>query len=77
MNKKNLRNFSCLNGCSYAGNSTYFNSSSEKNNRTDMGDYTEYVGTLGGANFVVRIPDEWNAMLVGWLVGLKFNAKKR
>jgi pimeloyl-ACP methyl ester carboxylesterase len=32
---------------------------------TDMGDYTEYVGTLGGANFVVRIPNEdWNGMLV-------------
>jgi pimeloyl-ACP methyl ester carboxylesterase len=31
---------------------------------TDMGDYTEYVGTLGGAKFVVRIPDEWNGMLV-------------
>lgn len=31
----------------------------------DMGDYTEYVGTLGGANFVVRIPNEdWNGMLV-------------
>ena len=32
---------------------------------TDMGFYTEYVGTLGGANFVVRIPNEgWNGMLV-------------
>jgi pimeloyl-ACP methyl ester carboxylesterase len=31
---------------------------------TDMGDYTEYVGTLGGANYVVRIPDIWNGMLV-------------
>ncbi|MEJ2126503.1 MAG: alpha/beta hydrolase-fold protein [Candidatus Bathyarchaeota archaeon] len=27
--------------------------------------YTEYVGTLGGANYVVRIPNEgWNGMLV-------------
>ncbi len=31
---------------------------------TDMDSYTEYVGTLGGANFVIRIPDEWNGMLV-------------
>jgi triacylglycerol esterase/lipase EstA (alpha/beta hydrolase family) len=32
---------------------------------TDMGDYTEYVGTLDHANFVVRIPNEnWNGMLV-------------
>ncbi|PVX23275.1 MAG: hypothetical protein CW691_11085 [Candidatus Bathyarchaeum sp.] len=32
---------------------------------TDMGDYTEYVGTLDNANFVVRIPNEgWNGMLV-------------
>jgi pimeloyl-ACP methyl ester carboxylesterase len=31
---------------------------------TDMGDYTEYVGTLDHANFVVRIPKEWNGMLV-------------
>jgi len=31
---------------------------------TDMGSYTEYVGTLAGANFVLRIPDEWNGMLV-------------
>ena len=29
-----------------------------------MGDYIEYVGTLAGVNFVVRIPDEWNGMLV-------------
>jgi hypothetical protein len=27
--------------------------------------YTEYVGTLGGANYVIRIPNEnWNGMLV-------------
>jgi len=26
--------------------------------------YTEIVGTLGGANFVIRIPDIWNGMLV-------------
>jgi hypothetical protein len=31
---------------------------------TDMDDYTEYVGTLGGANFVIRIPNEWNGMLI-------------
>ena len=32
---------------------------------TDMDGYTEYVGTLGGANFVLRIPNEdWNGMLV-------------
>jgi hypothetical protein len=37
----------------------------KKVTETDMGDYTEYVGTLGGANFVVRIPNEgWNGMLV-------------
>ena len=40
----------------------------KKSTETDMGGYTEYVGTLGGANFVVRIPDEWNAMLVGWWI---------
>lgn len=26
--------------------------------------YTEYIGTLGGADFVVRFPDPWNGMLV-------------
>jgi len=26
--------------------------------------YTEITGTLGGANFVIRIPDIWNGMLV-------------
>ncbi len=31
---------------------------------TDKGPYVEYVGTLGGANFVVRIPDNWNGMLI-------------
>ncbi len=31
---------------------------------TDMGSYSEYVGTLGGASFVIRIPVEWNGMLV-------------
>jgi pimeloyl-ACP methyl ester carboxylesterase len=37
----------------------------KKVTETDMGEYTEYVGTLGGANFVVRIPNEgWNGMLV-------------
>jgi hypothetical protein len=38
----------------------------------DMGTYTEYVGTLKGAGFVIRIPDDWNGMLVvgchGWLI---------
>jgi hypothetical protein len=29
-----------------------------------MGSYIEYVGTLGGANFVIRIPEDWNGMLV-------------
>ena len=36
----------------------------KKVTETDMGDYTQYVGALGGANFVVRIPDDWNGMLV-------------
>jgi pimeloyl-ACP methyl ester carboxylesterase len=37
----------------------------KKSTKTDMGDYTEYVGALGGANFVIRIPNEgWNGMLV-------------
>jgi len=36
----------------------------KKVTETDMEGYTEYVGTLGGANFVVRIPDEWNGGLV-------------
>ena len=31
---------------------------------TDMGNYTQYVGTLGGANYVIRIPDGWNGGLV-------------
>lgn len=26
--------------------------------------YNQYVGTLGGANYVIRIPDNWNGMLV-------------
>ena len=26
--------------------------------------YTEIIGTMGGANFVIRIPDIWNGMLV-------------
>ncbi len=45
----------------------------KKPTETDMEGYTEYVGTLGGANFVVRIPDEWNGGLVvgchGYMVG--------
>jgi len=41
---------------------------------TDMGDYTEYVGALGGANFVVRIPNEgWNGMLVVGCHGYRMN----
>ena len=44
----------------------------------DMGDYMQYVGALGGANYVIRIPDDWNGMLVvgchgymgpGWFPG--------
>jgi len=31
---------------------------------TDKEGYLQYVGTLGGANYVIRIPDEWNGMLV-------------
>ncbi len=31
---------------------------------TEEDGYTQYVGTLGGANYVIRIPDEWNGMLV-------------
>ena len=31
---------------------------------TDEGSFTEYVGALGGANFVVCIPDNWNGMLI-------------
>jgi len=32
---------------------------------TDGHGYTQYVGTLGGANYVVRIPNEgWNGMLI-------------
>lgn len=31
---------------------------------TDEEGYIQYVGTLGGANYVIRIPDEWNGMLV-------------
>jgi pimeloyl-ACP methyl ester carboxylesterase len=32
---------------------------------TDGDGYTQYVGTLGGANYVIRIPNEgWNGMLV-------------
>ncbi|TRO52724.1 hypothetical protein E2P63_03150 [Candidatus Bathyarchaeota archaeon] len=31
---------------------------------TDEEGYIQYVGTLGGANYVIRIPDEWNGGLV-------------
>jgi len=38
---------------------------------TDEEGYIQYVGTLDGANYVIRIPDEWNGMLVigchGWM----------
>ncbi|TRO52734.1 hypothetical protein E2P63_03125, partial [Candidatus Bathyarchaeota archaeon] len=42
---------------------------------TDEEGYTQYVGTLGGANFVVRIPDEedWNGMLVVGCHGYRRN----
>ena len=41
---------------------------------TEEDGYTQYVGTLGGANYVIRIPDEgWNGMLVvgchGYMAG--------
>jgi hypothetical protein len=36
----------------------------KKTAKIDMDGYTEYFGTLDHANFVVRIPDEWNGMLV-------------
>ena len=52
----------------------------KKITETDMGDYTEYVGTLDGANFVVRIPNEdWNGMLVvgchGYMINWNPNAQ--
>ena len=31
---------------------------------TNREGYIQYVGTLDGANYVIRIPDEWNGMLV-------------
>lgn len=31
---------------------------------TDEDGYTQYVGTLGGAKYGIRIPDDWNGMLV-------------
>jgi hypothetical protein len=37
----------------------------KKVTKTEVNGYTQYVGTLGGADFVVRIPKEnWNGMLV-------------
>jgi pimeloyl-ACP methyl ester carboxylesterase len=52
----------------------------KKVTETDMGDYAEYVGTLDGANFVVRIPNEgWNGMLVigchGYMMNWNPNAQ--
>ena len=44
---------------------------------TDMGSYIEYVGSLGGAKFVLRIPDKWNGMLVigcrGYIPSINWN----
>jgi pimeloyl-ACP methyl ester carboxylesterase len=40
---------------------------------THIGDFTQYVGTIGGANFVVRIPDEWNGGLVVGCHGYMIN----
>jgi pimeloyl-ACP methyl ester carboxylesterase len=40
---------------------------------TDKDSYMQYVGTLGGANFVVRIPDDWNGMLIVGCHGYAYN----
>jgi len=41
---------------------------------TDGDGYTQYVGTLGGANYVIRIPNEgWNGMLVVGCHGYMMN----
>jgi pimeloyl-ACP methyl ester carboxylesterase len=46
---------------------------------TEVVGYTQYVGTMGGANFVVRIPDDWNGMLVigchGYMMNWNPNAQ--
>jgi pimeloyl-ACP methyl ester carboxylesterase len=31
---------------------------------TDMGDYTEYVGILGGADYIIYMPKSWNGRLI-------------
>jgi pimeloyl-ACP methyl ester carboxylesterase len=41
---------------------------------TEEDGYTQYIGTLGGANYVIRIPDEgWNGMLVVGCHGYRAN----
>ena len=46
----------------------------KKVTETHIGNFTQYVGTLGGANFVVRVPNEgWNGMLVVGCHGYMMN----